>query len=281
MSYKPCPRKDCSYQEKGEAIDPISLDTIPPERYYTIQTGNKCDCFDIASLYTNIQEGRLVNPSTQLELSPEDLQRINQWGIDNGLDPLKMFQAPKAPTRSFAPIAEPVSRSGLFGPGGSAFGGSAFGGGGLFGPGGSAFDWTTYNPGGESLFGAPVAKSAPAYGFLGVPLAPSQARIPQVRLPTIDSQQMNNIIADINRTYRENGVLSIAPSLKYLYEYMGIKIISASDANTALSQLYETIPDRDLFIAIVYPHVYNKGTLPAPIYGPDVQGRLRRYGIHL
>ena len=71
---------ECSQDDDGNIIDPITLEPIEPNRIISIKEGQTYYCFDIDTIYQEISAGRKKNPYTRVDLSNEILDQVNKYG---------------------------------------------------------------------------------------------------------------------------------------------------------------------------------------------------------
>lgn len=70
----------CELSDDNLIHDPITDNVIEPSRLITLKEGNRYYCFDIDTLYREVQAGRRKNPYTRVDLSPDILARIEEYG---------------------------------------------------------------------------------------------------------------------------------------------------------------------------------------------------------
>lgn len=71
---------ECSTDENGNIIDPITGEIIPEDRLITVPEPPIYYCFDIETLYREVQEGRTRNPYTRNPLPQKVLDEIQAYG---------------------------------------------------------------------------------------------------------------------------------------------------------------------------------------------------------
>src|SRR5947208_3556939 len=73
----------CKSDEKGNIIDAITDDTIPPERVIILGEGEGRVCTDIKTIYKDMVSNNLNkprNPFTRLDLSRSDSEKVIEYG---------------------------------------------------------------------------------------------------------------------------------------------------------------------------------------------------------
>lgn len=79
LPYRPDQIAECSIDENGHIIDPVTLEIIQPDRLISVPEGSAHYCFDIETLYKHVKTGKKDNPFTRQPLAQNILQRINEY----------------------------------------------------------------------------------------------------------------------------------------------------------------------------------------------------------
>lgn len=82
----------CSLDEEGNIIDPITQEPILPDRIISVKEGNTYYCFDIATLYKEVREGRTDNPFTRKPLPNDVIRRVQEYKKELEVKVLPMMQ---------------------------------------------------------------------------------------------------------------------------------------------------------------------------------------------
>lgn len=82
----------CSLDEEGNIIDPITQEPILPGRVVSVKEDNTYYCFDIATLYREVREGRTNNPFTRRPLSQKILDEVREYKKELEIRVLPMLQ---------------------------------------------------------------------------------------------------------------------------------------------------------------------------------------------
>ena len=240
-----CSSRDCVYTMQGQPADPFSHNfiKIEPHNMLTIRDNKgKCHCFDIRTLYVELQRqgSPWVIPYVEKPLDPETFDLINRWIKEQTLPPLKPGRYPRGGLSD-----DDINRINA---------------------------WARLS----RLVTLPLISAT----LRPVPLYPIAPQLPSGVSP-MNLSQLNALINTINGDYQAGGFGSTSKALKRLYKNTKDRVISAQDEQIALSRLDENIFDRPLFEEILYSRVYDKDMLPVPAFRPDIRGRLLEYGIAL
>ena len=236
---QPC--SQCEHQEGGYPTEPFSFKHIKinPAFLFSVrvddkiydQIVNRCLCYDIRTLYVELQRSPaspLVYPLTNTPLYDDTIQRINGLATLNELPKLKLGK------RLTADETLKINA------------------------------WIRLNQ-------LPVLEILhPSFEVSGMPRqAPVVSTIPQIpsEFTIMTSGQLNALIGAINANYQSSSFGSAPRSLQRLYNNTKNRVFSAQDAIEALKRLEATISYPELFSAIIYARVYNKEAIPGLVPG--------------
>ena len=83
---------ECSLDDDGNIIDPITQEPILPGRLVSFEEGKTYYCFDISTLYKEVRQGRTYNPFTRQPLSKKVLDRVQAYKKELEVRVLPMMQ---------------------------------------------------------------------------------------------------------------------------------------------------------------------------------------------